>query len=655
MIGGVLVAMLSVLAGGLAWQQIFNHSKYVTDENLQMLRCILQPGPRGRILDRNGKVLVDNAPRYSVVLYVDELRAEFNTEFNHLRLQKLAQLHDDTTEAKHTPNSAKLYADARFNVALRYLEQANTLLGRNQALDRVAFDRAVEENPLLPFTLVDNLTPTEYARFNAQMPVNSHLQTKVDALRNYPKDGPSLFHTLGYVTSSNDILSDQNLNAGGIVDLWRQYLRKQPSEALPKHLTFALPEWTGGFGLEQSYNNQLRGETGGEIWVVDPSAAKCELLAHTTPQKGADLQISIDRDLQLAAEKAFLTSDPQKPQIGSAVALDVQTGEVLAMAVSPTFDLNQTVPHMSSDLLDALGARKGNWLNGATKGLYPAGSTYKLIDTIAGMRAGLLDGNTHLDCPASMTFNSHVFNESSHLPMGNIDLETAIQKSSDVFFYQVGVNILGWQRIVTEARRLGLGQITSLGLEQREGLVPDPAWKKANRNDAGDNHGNWSEDDTANLAIGQGYVQVTPLQMACLIASIARDETRTQPTLVHDPALNPATVQHGGEPLGLTPELRAVLLAGMEKVVGPEGTGKLVQIPGIRIAGKSGTAQWGPQTETTVAWFICFAPIEHPHIALAVAVEGVPHDAGNWGGQIAGPIAHNILEAYFKEYPENKK
>jgi len=656
-LGAVLVVMLTVLAAGLAWRQIFDYSKYVQDENLQMLRCILQPGPRGRILDRNGKVLVDNAPRYSVVLYVDELRGEFNTEFNRLRLQKLAQLHDDTTEANHTANSAKIYAEARFNVALRYLEQANALLGTNQALDRVAFDRAVEENPLLPFTLMDNLTPEQYAKFNAQMPVNSHLQTQVDALRNYPSDGPSLFHTLGFVNSTNNILSDASVKISGIGELWQQYLRKQPGEALPAHLTFALPELEGGFGLEKSYNNQLRGETGGEIWVVDPSAAKCELLARVTPQKGADLQTSIDRDLQLAAEKAFYRPISNITLTGSAVALDVQTGEVLAMAISPTYDLNQTVPKMSEDFFNEVDSRPGNWENRATQGLYPAGSTFKLVDTIAALKSGLLDGNTILDCPASITFppSTHAFKEDEFPDSwGNIGLVEAIQKSSDVFFYQVGVK-LGWEPMVTEARTLGLGQTTGLGLKQRAGNVPDPSWKKAHHTTVDYNYGKWTDDDNANLAVGQGDLEVTPLQMACLIASIARDETLTQPTLVHDPSLDPTSVKHGGEPLGLTPEQRKLLLAGMEAVVNPGGTGAPAKIDGVRIAGKTGTAQWGSHKNTTIAWFVCFAPIDHPKIALAIAIESPQFGSDYYGGQIAGPVAKDILTAYFKEHPDYKQ
>jgi penicillin-binding protein 2 len=142
--------------------------------------------------------------------------------------------------------------------------------------------------------------------------------------------------------------------------------------------------------------------------------------------------------------------------------------------------------------------------------------------------------------------------------------------------------------------------------------------------------------------------------MACVVASIARDETRTQPTLIHNPTLDPATIQHGGEPLGLTPEQRQLLLTGMEKVVSNDGTGYPVQIPGLRIAGKTGTAQWGSHKNTTVAWFVCFAPIDNPQIAVAVAIESPALGSDYYGGLIAGPVAKSILEKYFEEYPQKK-
>ncbi len=659
-----------MLIGGLAWRQVFLKPYYDSMESAQMLRCVLEPGPRGRILDRHGNVLVDNEARYSVVLYTNELRDEFDQEFYALKNQT-AQLAYDSADARPTPNSATLYRDARFIVAQWYLRQANLILGRNDTLDRVTFDREADDNPLLPVTLIDHLTPQEYARFNAQTAVDipdskgiqrpNPMQTQVQAQRAYP-NGSLAFNALGYVSRTAEAEGDTS----SFADLWRQYLRIQPQDRLPQHITFTLPSWHGRIGLEYAYDQQLRGETGGEIWVVDPSAKMQERIAVKTPGKGADLQCSLDLNLQRTAENALAHPPPPAaagPLIGSAVALDVRTGEVLVMAVSPTFDLNETVPSMSQEFADKLNGivdgkadpHSTNSLNRATQGLYPAGSTFKLIDTIAGLRAGVLNGTMFLDCPASITFppSQHIFNDDSRTDQGNIGLVKALQISNDVFFFQVGVNILKQPLITQEARRMGLGQPTGIGLGEHAGIIPDPAWKMANRHDSADSFGKWSDDDTANLAVGQGYVEVTPLQMACMVASIARDETRTQPTLIHNPNLDPATIQHGGEPLGLTPEERQLLLTGMEAVVGPGGTGYPAQIQGLRIAGKTGTAQWGPHKNTTVAWFVCFAPIENPQIAVAVAIESAVPGEDYYGGQIAGPVARAILNAYFHPAKKN--
>ena len=641
-LAGLLALLLLVLAGGLAWRQIFRSSAYAKDERMQMMRRVLEPGPRGRILDRKGRVLVDNRPNYSVVLYVDELRDEFRTEYYRLRKQWFSENGDDATEALPAADSNKLLIQARANVALHYLDQANTLLHRAQTLDEKALQRHIEENLLLPYHLIDNLTAEEYAQFNAQMPVESPMQTSVEALRSYP-NGSMATHVLGYVSLTNDINGDA-----------------VPGADLPSKDNFSLRGMTGALGLEKSHDDQLQGDPGGEIWMVDPAAALYERKEQKTPQRGADFQCSIDLDLQETMEKemSIKIMDGKFDLTGAAVAMDVRTGEILAMTSKPDYDLNDTVPSISSEMYDDTNSR-GAWLNRATQGLYPAGSTFKLVDTIAGLRAGMLDRTTTLNSPAAIDIGGRMFKDDTYdiLPQGrgNIDLVTAIEKSSDTFFYQEGI-IIGPQRIAAEARNLGLGQRTGIGDEidetaQKNMLIPDVAWKKAHR--PGD--GPWSDGDTANLAVGQGYVLVTPLQMACLVASIARNETRTHPTLTHNPNLPADYIMHDGEPLGLTPAQRQLLLEAMTKVVSNDGTGKGAQIselPGLHIAGKTGTAQWGPHKETTLCWFVCFAPVENPRIAVVVTVESPKEGADIYGGTYAAPIAREILREYFKDYPE---
>jgi penicillin-binding protein 2 len=641
-LAGLLGCLFLVLLGGLAWRQIFLSSTYAKDEREQSMRRILEPGPRGRILDREGRVLVENRPNYSVVLYVDELRDEFRTEYYRLRKQWLAQHGDDTTEVRPTYDSNKLLNQARVNVVLRYLNQANTLLNRTQTLDATALQRHIDENLLLPYRLIENLTAEEYARFNARMPVESPMQTSVEAMRNYPY-GSLASHVLGWVSLTTDINGDN-----------------VPGADLPTQDNFAIRGMEGRDGLELSHDAQLHGDAGGEIWMVDPAAALFERKEQKTPKQGADFQCSIDLDLQQEMEKIMSVkiNEGKEDLTGAAVAIDVRTGEILAMTSKPDYDLNDTVPNISNDKYNDINAR-GAWLNRVTQGLYPAGSTFKLVDTIAGLRSGKLDEKP-IYCPPFITIGNRNFKEDEiDIPgfagFGNIGVVTAIEKSSDVFFYQVGLN-LGPQRIASEARRLGLGQSTGIAAEiaetaQKNMIIPDAEWKKKYRPGSGP----WTDGDTANLAVGQGYVLVTPLQMACLVASIARNETRTIPTLTHNPNLPPDYAVHEGEPLGLTSEQRQLLLEGMGKVVSNEGTGKFAQLPefpGLHIAGKTGTAQWGPALKTTVAWFVCFAPIEDPRIAVVVTIESPEKGANLYGGTVCAPYAADILREYFKEHPE---
>lgn len=208
----------------------------------------------------------------------------------------------------------------------------------------------------------------------------------------------------------------------------------------------------------------------------------------------------------------------------------------------------------------------------------------------------------------------------------------------------MGIDILS-----AEAKRFGLDQKTEIEVpfETSRLIIPTKEWKK----EIG--LGGWVSGDTANTAIGQGFLLQTPLQMATLIASIARNETRTRPTLralTYGEALQ---VDHGGEPIGLTTAQKKLLWEGMERVTGPNGTGRLVHIDGLRIAGKTGTSDFRAHgKEVNLAWFVGFAPIENPQIAVAVMVEGTEESQTYQGGSTAGPVAKDIFLKFIEKYPE---
>jgi penicillin-binding protein 2 len=607
---GIVAGLLLILACGLAYQELFRTDVYHERERQQTERRILVPGPRGDILDRYGRLLVGNRPRLAIVLYLDELQPEFHRESIRIRGNYRA------TGDRDLPSWGQMEQIAQNSVVQGYLDQVNAVLGTHQQVDAAALRRHFERQLLMPYTLMDDLTSDQFARLLERLPVRSPLQLYTSSTRSYP-NGEAAAHVLGYIGT------DDNVDAEDF-----------PGEDLT---TFKMKGTTGRDGIEKQFDAQLQGEAGGSIFRVDPAGYKVNPpLEKRMPVRGRDLRTSLDIDLQLAAESAI------GDETGAAVALDARTGEVLALASRPGYNLNDFAPHLSAaTAADIL--KRGAWLNLAISGLYPPGSTFKTIVTMAGLRAGTLSPtDTSVDCEGRIRIgNSMKGCDNGDGHHGRLDLREAIAMSCDIYFYVHGIAI-GPEAIAAEARRFHLDQPTGIELpgETRRMSIPDPEWKRRVR------HEPWTIGDTANMAIGQGDLLVTPLEMACYAASLARNETSTRPYLLHDPA---RPVQHT-EPIGLTPEQRSILLDGMEGCT-THGTAHILAdspefaIPGLRIAGKTGTAQYGDHLD--VAWFICFAPIEDPRIAIAVAVRSDSPNEGFQGGLNGAAVADAILKAYF--------
>ena len=623
----VVMASLTLIVG-LGWRQLVADKKYQEIEKRQTERRILKPGPRGDIYDRKGNLLVGNRPHYSAVVYLDDLRREFRTEYAKIiraERERLIQAYERTPEAERegtappNPNYNELQWVARQNVIQLYIDQINRITSRDDTISTRKIIRHFNEQLLLPLVLVEDLTPDQYARLIEQVHVQSPIQIHTDTARYYPY-GVTAAHTLGYV---------QNVNPDPDVI---------PSDGIK---TYTFKTKRGKTGIERSFNELLSGLTGWEMWRVDPLGFQDSLLDHKTPKKGQDLVTSIDIDLQLAAETAL------GDRTGAAIALDVRTGEVLTIASHPSFDLNDLSPFIPRKTFDEINER-GAWLNRTLQLSYPPGSTFKLITSIAGMRNGNIHAQTIHDCQGVFRLGNRIFR--CHAPYGHgaVDLATAIKGSCNVFYYAEGLQ-MGIDVLSAEAMRFGLDERTGIEVpyETSRLVVPTKDWKRETVG-AG-----WVLGDTANTAIGQGFLLATPLQMATVIASIARGETRTRPTLRALTGEEAQQLDHGGEPMGLTLSQRAQLWEGMERVVGPNGTGRLVQIDGLRIAGKTGTADFRAHgQQVNLAWFIGFAPVENPQIAVAVMVEGTRASDSYHGGSTAGPVAKDIFLEFIKQYPE---
>lgn len=623
----IVLGAAIVLFVGLGWRQLVASRKYEDIERRQTERRVMKPGPRGDIYDRKGNLLVGSRAHYSAVVYLDDLRAEFRRAYakvirkerERLRDAYDAMPHEERPERPLVPDHNRLQWVARRTVIQGYIDKINRITGRDDTISETKIIRHFNEQLLLPLALVEDLSPNQYARLAEQVPVDSPIKIHTDTARYYPY-GAAAAHTLGYVQT---VTPDRG---------------EFPDDGIK---TFTFKKKVGKTGLERAFNDRLSGTTGSELWRVDPLGFQDTRLEMVAPRKGGNLVTSIDIDLQVAAEIAL------GERTGAAVALDVNTGEVLAIVSHPNYDLNDLSPFIPRRTFDKINER-GAWLNRAVQLSYPPGSTFKLITAIAGMRAGNIREQTTHRCQGVYRVGNRIFRCHARSGHGAVDTAAAIEGSCNVFYYAEGLK-MGIDTLSAEAKRFGLDAKTGIEIpfETSRLVVPTKEWKREVIG-AG-----WVPGDTANTAIGQGFLLVTPLQMATAIASIARGETMTKPTLRALSQDEASSVNHGGEVIGLRAWQRAALYEGMERVVGSDGTGRLVRIDGFRIAGKTGTADFRAHgEEVNLAWFVGYAPVEDPQIAVAVMVEGTSAADRFHGGSTAGPVAKDIFLEFIQQYPE---
>jgi penicillin-binding protein 2 len=624
-----IAALLLVLIGGLAYQQLIKTDEYHAREKQQNQRRILTPGPRGNIYDREGRLLVKNRARFYAAVNLDELRREFNDEVRRIRKNYLAN--DD----KDLPSYAQLRLIARYSVIQKYVDVVNKITGRSGKVDADSLNNHFASQLLLPYIIADELTPEEYARLSEQLPpLNYPLQVYAASTREYPYKTAAA-HTLGYV------LAHDELNEGDF-----------PGEGL---WTVKMRGTIGKDGLEARFNNQLQGTPGGAIYRVDPSGYRVEPpVERRLPVQGKSITTSLDIDLQLAAEESIKNYDEEGArQAGAAVAIDVRTGEILVLASAPNYDLNNFTPRLTLTAAAEMTESKA-WTNRAIGGVYPPGSTFKILTSIAGLRSGIIDPVTaHVECTGTYMVGNKSFVCNNHnASRGTITLPMAIERSCNTFFYDYGLKV-GPDGLAAEARRFGLDKRTGIELPHETGrmLVPTTEWMLRVKKQK------WVPGETANYSIGQGALGVTPLQMACFAASVARGETHTPPTLIHDPE-HPRLKT---ESIDMTKKQYAALLDGMRRCV-ETGSGKKLSQPPFnlreqKIAGKTGTAQQAVYEDgqfkgnLNYAWFIGFAPYDNPEIAIAVILEGTAPGEEYGGGAMAAPVAGAIFQKYFdKKY-----
>ena len=581
----------------LWYVQIYKGDLYKRIAETNRIQYIELAAPRGLIFDRNGQVVLGNRPYFDLV-YVPQFVRDTQTTFK--------------------------------------------ILGRLLHIPVHAFERRLfmsrGQPKYLPVNLKRNLSLHEVATIQSNKIFLPGIDISVAPRRDYKVDTPS--HMVGYL---GEIGKNELTDSGKDGD--------SPYRA---------GDLVGKQGLESRWEKYLRGKRGHRLIQVDAFGRQVEApnrsgieLPLVPAQAGSDLVLTLDMELQRVAREAF------RGKNGAVVVLNPQSGEILAMVSEPGYDPNVYQGGLTEEMYRSLVANPFKpFLDKTTGGVYMPGSTYKAVVALAGLEEGIINANTSFFCPGHYTLGGQTYHCWEHGGHGNVNLRRALMKSCDVYFYNVGVE-LGADRIAKYAQMLGLGAKTGLLLNfEQPGLIPTTAWKKLNL------HLPWSAGETPSVAIGQGYDGVTPLQLANLFATIGNDGNLWRPFLVK------RVINTIGETVLMQePELvrridkikaenfRLVKEGLMAVVMDKEGTGKHAAVPGVTVAGKTGSAQvvglnknmGKTQRDVSMNWrehalFAAFSPADNPEIAVAVVSE---HDKVTGGGRSAAPIAGKILQAFW--------
>lgn len=582
---GLAITIFFVIITRLWFLQVFKGKEFKELSENNRVRLIRTIGPRGLLLDKTGKVIVENRPSFNLSIIPEDVK--------------------DWTKIK---NILTRIVDLT-------LEDIETKI--IQAKKRPSF-QAIK--------LKDDLTWEEIARvetFKIDMP---GIVIEIEPRRSYPF-GDTASHLIGYL---------------GEID--ERQIKKL------KKADYALGDSIGKYGIEYKWEKYLRGINGGKQIEVDAVGREIQLLKKITPAQGYNVYLTIDMDTQLAANLAM------KDKVGAVIAMDPQNGKILAAVSTPSFDPN----------IFAVGINKEEWKElisnpfrimetKSIQGQYPPASTFKVITAAAALEEGIITPSTKIYSPGSIRFGNRDFRDWKEEGHGIINVHRAIVESSDTFFYQVGLKI-GIDRLAYYAKGFGLGRKTNIELtDEKSGLMPSSKWKK-------DVYAlPWYEGETISVSVGQGYVTATPLQMLNVYASIANNGKLYMPQLVEQVGTSSGEIVWKFKPqeIGRIPVSSSnikILQAALSGVVNEDGgTGRVVRLPGIEVAGKTGTAQVIKLKENTPrkkpheipyeqrdhAWFVGYAPANNPQIAVAVIVEH-----GGFGSTAAAPVAREVIRTY---------
>lgn len=553
------------------------------------------PAPRGQIVDRNGRPLAQTRLSYN-------LAVSFPAPL-------------DWTDNR-------ILAFARQQITL-----ARGLLGRDIQVSDEAILNHYKNRGVLPMDIVEDLSPQELGV--VQRGLTPNLILRQTYVRIYPQ-GSLAGHIIGY-TGREAPLSVRPIENGDLI----------------------FSDSEGREGLEQMFDNELRGQVGQLYVTYDTNGNKTSERIAKPPVPGYNVVTTLDIDLQRICEETLAANCKR----GAMVIIDPNTGEILAMASQPGFNPNEFVPIVRRDVFDRYNNDEANPLiPRAYRAAYPPGSTFKTFVGFAALETNTITPKTQFDCPTAFTVGDHTFKNWKKTGAGELNFVEALTQSCNTWFYQVGIK-LGAPSLIDYAHKLGLGRRTGIPLRaEQEGNIPtDDYMLRVHRREI-------KKGDLANMAIGQGDILISPVQMAQAMGVLAAGGHFHLTRLVSqiqsiDNKVVAAYPDRIRENIPVTPLVDKTLRTALKDVVyDGQGTAHSAQVKGTTVAGKTGTAQWGPTNkQRTAAWFTGFLPVENPQYAFAAVYEGEPNDNTVHGGSHAAPMVGKAFRRILKLKTEGKE
>ena len=553
------------------------------------------PAPRGQITDRNGVPLAQTRVAHNLAITF--------------------------------PTPAKFSNEEASRFIAEHVRRAQEITGRPLAIDPEKALKHYRERSVIPMVIAQDLKATELDRLKrSQAPGLAAIPVY---LRTYPQ-GHAASHVLGFVGRQGGFATGE---VGDNELLW--------------------PEFEGRDGIEKSFNTQLTGKLGVMHVSFDSKGQKSSEKIMAPPRPGQNVVLSLDLRIQQIVERALIAA--HRPC--AMVVMDPKSGEILAMASEPDFDPNMYVPSVSPEVMKKLTEDPFNPLfPRAFRAAYPPGSIFKIITGLAAMNEGKVDPRDEFGGQAVVTIGGIKFHNWKKNDVGPLNFREALIQSCNTYFYEMGRRS-GPLPILDYASRLGLGAKTGIPLASEETgnmMTPEYMQKHYQRQ--------LMPGDVANMSIGQGDTLVTPVQMASAMGTIANGGTVFQTRLVLQVQDLDGRVTFGYDTrvrskIEIHPDTMKAIRAGMDGVVSSRGgTAGRAAVPGFKVVGKTGTAQWGHgKKEKVAAWFVGFAPLEKPQYAFAVLYEGKARDNDVHGGTYAAPIAGRVLREILKTEPKEDK